>query len=169
MKPIYSLLTLLLISLSVSIQAQVTISGKIVDSTSREPLAGASVFAQNTTQGTVTNSSGEFSITLKSGGYELIFSFTGYLTQQIQITENKSQQLEVAMVKEDKTLGEVGEERHCENKADRTAGKKSNPLDLISENVFHYCRNRKCHPADNYSGEKSEVAERKLFHVVKIV
>jgi hypothetical protein len=37
----------------------------------------------------------------------LIFSFTGYLTQQIQVTDNKNQQLEISMLKEDKTLGEV--------------------------------------------------------------
>jgi hypothetical protein len=107
MKPISYLLLFIFLSCASLAQAQVTISGKIVDSTSREPLPGASVFAQNTTQGTVTNKDGEFSLTLKSGGYELIFSFTGYLTQQIQITDNKSQQLEIAMIKEDKTLGEV--------------------------------------------------------------
>jgi hypothetical protein len=108
MKPITYLLFLFCISLSFAAKAQITISGKIMDSTSRDPLQGASVFAQNTTQGTVTNKDGEFSLTLKSGGgYELIISFTGYITQQFQITDNKSQQLEILMLKEDKTLGEV--------------------------------------------------------------
>jgi hypothetical protein len=102
-----SISLLILICLSVLTQAQITISGKVIDSASREPLQGASVFAQNTTQGTVTNKDGEFSLTLKSGGYELIFSFTGYVTQQFQVTDNKSQQLEISMLKEDKTLGEV--------------------------------------------------------------
>lgn len=106
MKPIAFLLSFFFISLSFIAQAQITISGKVVDSASREPLQGASVFAQNTTQGTVTNKDGEFSLTLKSGGYELIFSFTGYLTQQFQVTDN-SQNLEISMLKEDKTLGEV--------------------------------------------------------------
>lgn len=100
-------LLLLLTGLSFSVQAQIVVSGKIVDSTTREPLQGASVFAQNTTLGTVTNKDGEFSLPLKSGGYELIFSFTGYQNVQVQITGNKSAQLEIAMVKEDKTLGEV--------------------------------------------------------------
>ena len=90
MKPISLILTIIILGLTVPAVAQITISGKIVDSVSREPLAGASVFAQNTTQGTVTNSSGEFSLTLKSSGFDLIFSFTGYTTQQLQITENKS-------------------------------------------------------------------------------
>lgn len=107
MKSISYLLLLCFTSLCLTAGAQITISGKIVDSTSREPLAGASVFAQNTTQGTVTNKDGEFSLTLKSGGYELIISFTGYVAQQFQITDNRSQQLQIAMMKEDKTLGEV--------------------------------------------------------------
>ncbi|MEO8404815.1 MAG: carboxypeptidase-like regulatory domain-containing protein [Chitinophagaceae bacterium] len=107
MKPATYLLLPLFICFSVLAQAQITISGKVVDSISREPLQGASVFAQNTTQGTITNKDGEFSLTLKSGGYELILSFTGYQTQQFQITDNKSQQLTISMMKEDKTLGEV--------------------------------------------------------------
>jgi hypothetical protein len=107
MKLIHNSLLFLCIGFASLAQAQIIITGKVVDSTTREPLAGASVFAQNTTQGTVTNSSGEFSLSLKSGGYELIFSFTGYVVQQIQITDNKSQRLDIAMMKEDKTLGEV--------------------------------------------------------------
>lgn len=100
-------LLLFLISIPFISQAQITISGKVIDSASREPLQGASVFAQNTTLGTVTNKDGEFSLQLKSGGYELIFSFTGYQNKEIRITDNKSQQLELEMIKEDKTLGEV--------------------------------------------------------------
>jgi hypothetical protein len=69
MKPITIFITLIILGLAVPSMAQVTISGKVVDSVSREPLAGASVFAQNTTQGTVTNSNGEFSLTLKSTGF----------------------------------------------------------------------------------------------------
>ena len=107
MKPISYLLLLFVIGFSFTAKAQITISGKILDSTTHEGLQGASVFAQNTTQGTVTNKDGEFSLTLKSGGYELIISFTGYQTQQLQVTDNKSQQLEILMIKEDKTLGEV--------------------------------------------------------------
>lgn len=107
MKLIQSSLLLLCICLATMAQGQITITGKVVDSITREPLQGASVFAQNTTQGTVTSSTGEFSLPLKSGGYELIFSFTGYVVQQVQVTDNKSQHLEIAMMKEDKTLGEV--------------------------------------------------------------
>lgn len=103
---LYSFLLIFLFS-TVIAQAQIIISGKVLDSATREPLPGASVFAQNTTLGTTSNKEGEFSLQLKSGGYELIFSFTGYKNVEVQITENKNQQLEILMVKEDKSLGEV--------------------------------------------------------------
>ena len=66
--------------------SQFTVSGKIVDSATKEPLSSASVYCQNTTIGTTTNKEGEFSLQLKSGGYELIVSYTGYQTRQIRIS-----------------------------------------------------------------------------------
>ncbi len=92
---------------SVIANAQIIISGKVLDSATREPLLGASVFAQNTTLGTTSNKEGEFSLELKSGGYELIFSFTGYRNVEVRVTDNKNQQFEILMAKEDKSLGEV--------------------------------------------------------------
>lgn len=91
---------------TVALHAQYTIRGAILDSASREPLVGASVFCQNTTLGTTTNREGQFSLELKSGGYDLVFSYTGYLTQQVRIHENTGK-LEILLVKEDKNLGEV--------------------------------------------------------------
>lgn len=105
MKLITSLLFILFISIAA--QSQIVISGKVLDSATREPLSGASVFAQNTTLGTTCNKDGEFSFSLKSGGYELIFSFTGYKNQELRVTENKNEQVEILLVKEDKSMGEV--------------------------------------------------------------
>jgi len=105
MKQITTLLLCIVIALAAP--AQIIISGKIVDSTSGEPLLGASVFAQNTTLGTTSNKEGEFIIQLKSGGYELVFSFTGYKNQEVRITGGKNEVLAIAMVKEDKSMGEV--------------------------------------------------------------
>jgi hypothetical protein len=95
----------LLCSISFISQAQFVVTGVILDSGSREPLAAASVFCQNTTLGTVTNKQGEFSLSLKSGGYDLIFSYTGYKTQTVRVSESAKQ--EILLVKEDKSLGEV--------------------------------------------------------------
>jgi hypothetical protein len=86
-------------------KGQFVVTGNILDSSSREPLVSASVFCQNTTSGTYSNKQGEFSLSLKSGGYDLIITYTGYKTQTIRVTENSK--LEVLMVKEDKSMSEV--------------------------------------------------------------
>lgn len=95
----------LFLGLSFISNAQFVVTGSVLDSSTREALTPASVFCQNTTLGTVTNKQGEFSISLKSGGYDLIFSYTGYQTQTIRVTENSK--LDVLMIKEEKSLGEV--------------------------------------------------------------
>jgi hypothetical protein len=89
----------------ISVRAQFIVTGSVLDSSSREPLAAASVFCQNTTIGTVTNKLGQFSLNLKSGGYELIFSYTGYQTQTLRVSDNNK--LEILLVKEEKSMGEV--------------------------------------------------------------
>ena len=63
------------IGLSFITNAQFIITGTVMDSTTREPLPKASVFCQNTTIVTVTDKQVEFSLSLKSGGYDLIFSY----------------------------------------------------------------------------------------------
>lgn len=90
---------------SVNLSAQFIVTGTVLDSASKEPLTGASVFCQNTTLGTVTNKQGEFSLNLKSGGYDLIFSYTGYVTQTVRVSENNK--LNILLVKEEKSMGEV--------------------------------------------------------------
>ena len=85
--------------------AQFTIRGKVTDAESREPLTGASVFAQNTTKGTTTDSAGNFQLYLDKGGYELVISFTGYETRNINVQDNS--ELNVELKKADNSMSEV--------------------------------------------------------------
>lgn len=96
---------LLFVTLSVSAISQFSVHGVVLDSATREPLNAASVFCQNTTIGSTTNKQGEFYISLKPGAYDLIISYTGFQTQTIRVTEQTK--LEVLMLKEDKSMGEV--------------------------------------------------------------
>src|SRR5687767_10648699 len=84
------------------------VSGTVVDSATKEPLAGASVFCQNTTQGTATNKDGNFSMSLKPGGYDVIITFTGYHSKLIPVNQHSgSTNLQIEMVKEEKSIEEV--------------------------------------------------------------
>jgi hypothetical protein len=62
------------------------ITGKVIDKSSKLPLQGASVFAQNTTFGAATDASGNFKLKLPNGGYEVVITFTGYETESIRIS-----------------------------------------------------------------------------------
>lgn len=99
------LLLLLLCFVSIFSFAQFTISGKVVDAETKEPLQGASVFAQNTTKGTITNAEGNFSLSLDKGGYEIIFSFTGYTAKTVNT--QSSEELTIELSKADNSMAEV--------------------------------------------------------------
>ncbi|HYJ38846.1 MAG TPA: carboxypeptidase-like regulatory domain-containing protein, partial [Chitinophagaceae bacterium] len=84
------------------------ITGKVLDQSTQLPLAGGSVFCQNTTIGTITNSEGNFTLRLPNGGYDLIVSYTGYETFSQRINdENASSPLLIELKKQDKSLEEV--------------------------------------------------------------
>lgn len=64
--------------------AQTTITGSVTD-TSGEPLIGATVTEKGTTNGTTTDLSGKFSLSVGSKSASLIVSFVGFRSQQISI------------------------------------------------------------------------------------
>jgi iron complex outermembrane receptor protein len=75
--------------------AQRTITGTVTDSKTGETLIGANVLIAGTSNGTVTDLDGAYSIALSEGAAELIFSFTGYSSQTVAI--GASNVIDVAM------------------------------------------------------------------------
>jgi hypothetical protein len=53
------------------------VKGKVVQADNKQPLLGASVYAENTTLGTTTDQDGNFALQLYEGGYGLVVSFAG--------------------------------------------------------------------------------------------
>ncbi|TCZ64640.1 carboxypeptidase-like regulatory domain-containing protein [Flaviaesturariibacter aridisoli] len=87
--------------------AQGIVSGTVTDAETKQPLQGASVFAQNTTVGAVSKGDGTYKLSLGKGGYELVVSFTGYETQRFNIEATGDRTQDIALKKEDKSLTEV--------------------------------------------------------------
>ena len=84
------------------------ITGKVIDRNTKAPLAGASVFAQNTTFGIATDALGSFKLKLPPGGYVLIITFTGYETESLRITAGSEiNNIEVALKPREHSLEEV--------------------------------------------------------------
>ena len=79
-------LILLFFSLSFGLQAQLMISGKVLDKESKTPVIGASIFIKETKQGFVSDTSGFYSINnLKEGIYTFQVSSISHKTISIKI------------------------------------------------------------------------------------
>lgn len=81
------MLCILLVCLvsSLAVTAQTKITGKVIGSDDKLPVAGASVRVRGTNVGTVTDVSGIFTITAKTGDV-LSISFIGYQTKEVPVT-----------------------------------------------------------------------------------
>lgn len=86
MKKIIFLLLAFLLPFYLFSQSGFVAKGKILDAVTKQPLQAASVFAENTTLGTATDSEGNFTLYLPDGGYNLVITFTGYQTETKRIT-----------------------------------------------------------------------------------
>ena len=86
-----------------------SVAGSVTDVQSGLPLTGASVFCQNTTLGTVTNTEGRFRMQLPDGGYDLVISFNGYETQSLRINASTEglQSIDVKLKMKDRSLEAV--------------------------------------------------------------
>lgn len=83
--------------------AQKEIKGTIVD-VSNEPVIGASVLEKGTTNGTITDIDGNFSLRVKNNA-TLVVSFVGYLTQEITVAGRTT--LQITLKEDTKQLEEV--------------------------------------------------------------
>jgi CarboxypepD_reg-like domain len=65
------------------------LTGTVSDSASGAPLAGVSVFLNNTSRGTTTGAGGVFRLDLPRGNYQLVFSAIGYATLVIDVNGSR--------------------------------------------------------------------------------
>src|ERR1700733_9491125 len=68
-----------------------TVTGKVVDEKTKQPMPNASVFCQNTTIGTTSNNEGSFFLRLNNGGYDLVVSYTGYETKMMRVSTGNAE------------------------------------------------------------------------------
>lgn len=84
-------------------QSQLQVSGKV---TSNDvPVPGVSIHVKGTTSGVATDAQGEYVILLNDNNAVLVFSFIGYVTEEVQV--NGRTVLDVAMTEDITTLSEV--------------------------------------------------------------
>lgn len=67
--------------------AQTTVTGKVIDSTTKQPLSGVSILIKNKIYGTATSQEGNFSLKVKTLPIQLVFSYVGHRLQEVTITD----------------------------------------------------------------------------------
>lgn len=95
-KILYIILSIISINLSF---AQKSIKGKIYDAHTKEPIVGATVKAENTSVGAITDISGVFD--LKANATKLVITNIGYETKTIDVVDGKSLSISLETASED--------------------------------------------------------------------
>lgn len=69
------------------IQQNVKITGRVIDA-GGEAIIGASIVEKGTTNGTITDFDGNFTLNVRTNA-KLVVSYVGYVTQEVMVTPNK--------------------------------------------------------------------------------
>lgn len=105
MKRLLSLFMLLLAVGIISAQ-QLKVTGTVLDKKTNEPIIGASVLVKNTTNGVITDLDGHFELTNVPKGSDLLISYVGYQSQNIQVSDGRTS-IQIYLSEDSELLEEV--------------------------------------------------------------
>ncbi len=94
-KIILCLAAVLLIACGQLLAQQRTISGRVTSSEDRQPLPGVNVVIKGTSQGTVTDVQGDYTLAIPQEGTVLVFSFIGFQTQEVEVGSRSTVDLQL--------------------------------------------------------------------------
>ncbi|MDZ7743171.1 MAG: TonB-dependent receptor [Bacteroidota bacterium] len=97
--------TLIFFSFAVSLSAQHTVSGKVIDEETNQSVPGATIIEKGTTNGTISDVEGNYKITVSDINDILIVSYIGYET--LEITIDGRSQINLILSPDIKELDEV--------------------------------------------------------------
>ena len=84
-----------------------TLSGTITDALSGETLPLASVKVKELNKGKSTDFEGNYNLSLPAGSYTIIYSYTGYISQERQVNLNKDTEINIVLSENVQELKEV--------------------------------------------------------------
>ncbi|SOD83016.1 SusC/RagA family TonB-linked outer membrane protein [Spirosoma fluviale] len=112
-------LFLLCLLASAGAYAQTKVAGKVVDAQGLS-LPGVSIVVKGTATGTVSGSEGDFSLNVARGNETLVFSYIGFITQEVAINNRSS--INITLASDDKMLSEVVVVGYGEQKKETVTG-----------------------------------------------
>ena len=86
-------------------QQSISVAGKVTDSQTGEAMPGVNIQVKGTTIGAITDGEGKYSLSVNDREATLIFSFIGYVTQEIPVAGKKT--LNVVLIADFQSLEEV--------------------------------------------------------------
>lgn len=119
-----------------------TVSGRVIDSETLEPLPFANAFVNNSTLGAATSLTGEFVIkAVPAGSVEVVFSFVGYQAYQVRVNVQDGQdtRLNIKLVPLANQLAEV-QVKGTRDKAWERDLKKFEKIFLGTDDLGRQCK-----------------------------
>jgi hypothetical protein len=112
-----------------------TISGYVKDSNSGEDMIGTSILVKEINKGTITNTYGFYSISVKKGTYTIVISFLGYKDIEKKIVLDKNIKLNLSLKETSFTTDEViiSAERTDKNIRNNKMGIVKLPMETIKK------------------------------------
>ena len=81
------IISLLLLCMPIAVMAQRTLTGKVLDVNSNQPLVGATLYWKNTTAGATSTTDGSYTIRKVSGFETLVVDFLGYDIVELEVSK----------------------------------------------------------------------------------
>ena len=97
----FLLFAVLTICCTATAVAQATVKGMVVDAGTNEPLIGAAVAVQGTTQGAITDVNGGFTLKLAKKGVTIVFTYLGYKEKTVTIGKDGEVDLGTILMESD--------------------------------------------------------------------
>lgn len=88
-----------------SAYAQTTVSGQIISGEDATPLPGVNILVKGTTDGTISDADGKYSVNVPSLESILVFSFVGYQAQEVSLGGRTS--VDITLATDAKQLSEI--------------------------------------------------------------
>ncbi len=97
---------MLLLAVGIISAQQLKVKGTVLDKKTNEPIIGASVLVKNTTNGVITDLDGHFELTNVPKGSDLLISYVGYQSQNIQVSDGRTS-IQIYLSEDSELLEEV--------------------------------------------------------------
>ena len=85
--------------------AQIAVTGRVTSGEDQNPIPGVNIVVKSTTIGTITDADGRYRISVNSADDVLVFSFVGFVSQEVPLGGRSS--VDVALATDTKQLTEV--------------------------------------------------------------